>query len=462
VPRVFEEGDQPPYYFIAMEYVEGENLSDVIHRGASQPVDAVRIASSLCRFLQTAHAFVTTIDGRTSSSLVHGDLKPRNVRLTANGDIKVLDFGIAKALSLSRKVARNDFGSMPYLSPERLESTEVDRHADLWALGVIFYELLVGGPLFQAVDTRRLEQQIRAGYSRRPLPSSCPLPLQAIVARLLAPEISDRYSSAATVLADLQLVEAGKPPQALALGFPARVDEAPTRRTRPAVAEGDTEATRPTRPATPPSTTTGLPGATVPRGAPRAASKRSHRLRAFLILAALLLVCNELAIGFKARRAAADATTRDLDGLEDVWTRYHALSRRSYLRMGVAPLERTLEDRVGVLSDQVIANYRSPLPTVRERQWRTAQKNLQQALVLEPDNRMLRAALRYSEGHLHRIDGKRRSSGATARRRASISREAVAAFREAAELRRDWPDPSWVWRAPSSTDSRTSIVAPTR
>jgi eukaryotic-like serine/threonine-protein kinase len=442
VPRVFEEGDQPPYYFIAMEYVEGENLSDVIHRGASKPADAVRIASALCQFLQTAHSFVTTIDGRTSSSLVHGDLKPRNVRLTANGDIKVLDFGIAKALSLSRKVTRNDFGSMPYLSPERLESTEVDRHADLWALGVIVYELLVGAPLFQAVDTRRLEQQIRAGYSRRPLPSSCPIPLQAIVARLLAAGISDRYPSAATVLADLQLVEAGKPPQALALGFPARVDEAPTRRTRPAVPEGDTEATRPTKPAAPQSTTTtALAGATAARGTPRSASKRSHRLRAFLMLAALLLVCNELAVGFKARRASADATTRDLDGLEDVWARYQVLSRRSYLRMGVAPLERTLEDRVGVLSDQVIANYRSPMPTVRERQWRTAQKNLQQALVLEPNNRMLRAALRYSEGHLHRIDGEaeklRRHSAAASQH----FTEAVAAFREAAELRRDWPDP---------------------
>ena len=159
------------------------------------------------------------------------------------------------------------------------------------------------------------------------------------------------------------------------------------------------------------------------------------------MLAALLLVCNELAVGFNARRAAADATTRDLDGLEDVWARYQALSRRSYLRMGVAPLERALEDRVGVLSDQVIANYRSPMPTVRERQWRTAQKNLQQALVLEPNNRMLRAALRYSEGHLHRIDGEAEKLRRHAAAASQHFTEAVAAFREAAELRRDWPDP---------------------
>jgi len=438
VPRVFEEGDQPPYYFIAMEYVEGENLSDLIHRGPSTPSDVVRIALALCRFLQTAHSFVTTIDGRTSSSLVHGDLKPRNVRLTADGEIKILDFGIAKALSLSRKVTRNDFGSMPYLSPERLQSTEVDRHADLWALGVIVYELLTGTTLFHAADTRRLEQQIRGGYARRPLPPSTPIALQAIVGRLLAPALSDRYPSAATVLADLQLVESGKPPQAQALGFPARADEPPTRRTHVVVPDGEADATRPTKPAS--SQPASAPPAPV-RAAPHAPVKRPHRVRTALMIVALLLVWNEFAVGVKARRAAADATTRDLDGLEEVWTRYEALSRRSYLHMGVAPLERTLEARVGVLADQVIANYRSPMPTVRERQWRTAQKNLQQALGLVPDDRMLRAALRYSEGHLHRIDGE-----AEKLRRHTVAAsqqftEAVAAFREAAELRRDWPDP---------------------
>jgi len=201
VPRVYEEGDQPPYYFIAMEYVQGENLSDVISRGPAAPLEATRIVSALCRFLDTAHRFKTAIDGREFWSLVHGDLKPRNVRLSDSGDIKVLDFGIAKALSLSRKVTRNDFGSMPYLSPERLESTEVDAGADLWALGVILYELLSGTPPFHAVDTRRLEQQIRAGYPRRPLPSTCPIAIQAIVSRLLAPQPDERYESAAAVLA---------------------------------------------------------------------------------------------------------------------------------------------------------------------------------------------------------------------------------------------------------------------
>jgi serine/threonine protein kinase len=454
VPRVYEDGDQPPYYFIAMEYVHGENLSDVIARGPATPAEAVRIASALGRFLDTAHSFKTAIDGREFWSLVHGDLKPRNVRLDENGDIKVLDFGIAKALSLSRKVTRNDFGSMPYLSPERLDSTEVDAQADLWALGVILYEMLSGTPPFQAVDTRRLEQQIRAGYPRRPLPASCPVALQAIVARMLAADLAGRYESAAAVLADLQRFRQGETPIAETQGFPDRLDEARTRRTHPAI-DDDAEKTRRTRSAgesggtmeAPPPEASAAP-AVVASPAPAAKgaaippkSARSHPVRTLLLLAALLLACNEVAVGFKASRIGATVATRDLDSMDDMWAQYDELSRHSYLRLGIVQLEDVLSLRVQALSEQVMANYRSTLPTVRERQWRVAQKNLQRALVFSPRNQSLKASLRYCEGHLHRIDGeaeKLRRRGAAARQEFT---EAVSAFREAAELRRDWPDP---------------------
>jgi serine/threonine protein kinase len=445
VPRVFEEGDHPPYYFIAMEYVHGENLSELIARGPAAPADAVRIASALCRFLEAAHQFSTTLEGKASVSLVHGDLKPRNVRLAETGEIKVLDFGIAKALSLSRKVTRNDFGSMPYLSPERLDSTEVDVHADLWALGVILYELVTGTLPFNAVDTRRLEQQIRAGYLRRPLPATTPAGLQAIVSRLLAPSIDDRYESAAAVLKDLEIFTAGQTPEAETKGFPARLEEAPTRRTH----RGDLidlEATRRTDRSAASAATQTNPArgraASVPAPAPKPAqTARRHRLRTVLVVLALLLIVNEFGVAFQARRVGASVVTRDLESLTDVWPEYQRLSARSYLRFGVARLERVLAIRVSALTGEVIANYRDPRPTVRERQWRSAQKHLQQALVLAPGNNALRAALRYCEGHLHRIDGEAEKS----RRQTAVANQhftqSVAAFREAAELRRDWPDP---------------------
>ncbi len=447
VPRVYEEGDQPPYYFIAMEYVNGENLSDVIARGPVEPIEAVRIASELGRFLQTAHGFKTTIDGRDNWALVHGDLKPRNVRLAENGEIKVLDFGIAKALSLSRKVTRNDFGSMPYLSPERLDSTEVDAHADLWALGVILYELLSGSAPFQATDTRRLEQQIRIGYCCRPLSADCPKPLQAIVARLLAPSVADRYDSAEAVRGDLDLVSGAQTTAAETLGFPDRANDEATRRTlRPS--EQDPDRTRRTLVE---GADEALPGvacqaaaASSPQPPPAAPARkvpRSHPIRTLLLVAALVLTLNEIGVGFRAGRVAAKAATRDLDSMDDVWTQYDALSRHSYLRVGVARLEETMAARAGALAEQVIANYRSPDPTVRERQWLEARENLRRALVLRPRDRSLKAALRYCEGHLHRIDGEADDSRhQTAAARQQFT-EAVAAFREAAELRRGWPDP---------------------
>src|SRR5207247_5228982 len=102
-------------------------LSEVITGGPLPPERAVGIAIQLCDFLEAAHGFEATIDGRNLRSLLHGDLKPRNIRVLTDDQIKILDFGIAKALSLSRKVTRNDFGSVASLSPERLESGAINR-----------------------------------------------------------------------------------------------------------------------------------------------------------------------------------------------------------------------------------------------------------------------------------------------------------------------------------------------
>jgi hypothetical protein len=439
VPKVYEDGELPPYYFIAMEFVQGDDLSSVIARGPLNVPDALSVAGRLCQFLEAAHALETTIDGVPFRSLVHGDLKPGNVRLTASGDLKVLDFGIAKALSLSRKVTRNEFGSIPYMSPERLDSDvqEVGRPADLWALGVILYELLSGAAPFRGSDTRRLEQQIRGGYHRRPLPPAVPLGLRAITARLLAPSSDVRYESAAMVREDLEAFSAGRPTVAETQGFPGQADEPATRRTRSEPPADD--ATRRTTPEPADNHAARAAVQTVPAPARRARSLPS--LRDVLLLAALVIVGNEVAVGFSARRLAAAVSTRDLEGIGTLWSDYARLSGRSFLRVGVVGLERSLRVRVQELSEGVMANYRSPLPTVRERQWRAARLDLQQALTLAPDDRRLKADLRYCEGHLHRIDGeaaKVRSQRAAASQHFT---DAVAAFREAAELRPAWPDP---------------------
>ena len=157
VPVLYEYGTEGGYFYIAMEYLDGRNLSEVLAGGALSPKRAIGIAIQLCHFLEAAHGFESTIDGRHLRSLLHGDLKPRNIRLLWPDKVKILDFGIAKALSLSRKVTRNDFGSLAYLSPERIESGgEMDATDGFWALGVMLYEMVRGAQPFSAPDTRRL------------------------------------------------------------------------------------------------------------------------------------------------------------------------------------------------------------------------------------------------------------------------------------------------------------------
>ena len=446
VPAVYEQGTEYGYFYIAMEYLEGQNLSELIMEGSLPSDRAVIIAVQLCDFLETAHQFEATIEGRPLRSLLHGDLKPRNIRVLDADQIKVLDFGIAKALSVSRKVTRNDFGSIAYLSPERLESGDIDAHADFWAVGVLLYEMVAGGQPFQAPDTRRLEQRIRSRQPPAPLDAACPPALQAIVAKLLAGNRTDRYSSARAIRADLECLEAGRETQAEREGWITRTqDEPATRLTRPP-SSADEEATRRTLQSVGEART--APSAASERngpGAPPQVTKRSIRsgtrfMRAALLLSAILVVAHELWIAVRAEQLKAEVATLELDRVGDVWNQYDALKSGS-LRIGLIALERALTNKTSTLADRVIGNYLTPLPTVRETQWRMAREALTHALAVTPNDRQLRGALRYCDAHLHRINGEARKARKQAVEAQREFTDAVAAFREAAQLRPNWPDP---------------------
>ena len=469
VPAVYGYGidEDSGYFYVAMEYVDGENLSEVIAHGALPPDRAADIARDLARFLEDAHDFEAVVNGRNLQSLLHLDLKPRNVRITSSKKVKVLDFGTAKALSLSRKVTRNDFGSVAYLSPERLETGEVDAGADLWALGVVLYEMLRGTPPFQAADTRRLERLI---LSRRPPPSldgQCPTGLAAIAARLLDPRQAERYATAREIRADLERFRSGVRPIAEELGWPGRAfaddatrrtsddatrrttDDA-THRTVGVATTADEEKTRRTQPARPavvmppplpPRTPT--PASPTPAvGGPKPVRTRRYRVfRAVLLFMALGLIANEFSIGSEANRRSTAAATLDFNDLPAAWEQYRNLVDRSHLQFGTHGLREGLIDRTEVLADRVMANYRTPSPTVREAQWIAARDALALALANAGDDRTLRAALRVCQGHLHRINGeaqKARNEGDGGQEELT---EAVVAFREAAELRSEWRDP---------------------
>ena len=445
VPAVYEHGTEWGYFYIAMEYLEGLNLSEVIAAGPFNSERAARIGVQLCQFLEAAHGFEVTIDGRALRSLLHGDLKPRNIRVTWGDRVKILDFGIAKALSLSRKVTRNDFGSIAYLSPERLESGEIDPHSDFWAVGVLLYEMVSGGLPFQAPDTRLLDQRIQSRQPPASLAGRCSPGMAAVIGKLLAGRPEDRYPTAVAIREDLERVIAGTETQAEHEGWLTRAtDEAPTRRTRSPESVED-EVTRRTREPRAAHETTAAQRNILfapPRTAPPVHGtniSRRPRLRTVLLALALAIAINEIRVAAVARRLAAGVPTRELDGLAEVWDQYEALSRRS-LKIGVIGLEQALSRQTGMLGDRVIANYRTALPSVRETQWRLARQALAHAVSASP-SAQLKASLRYCDGHLHRIDGEaRKARGRTVEAQQEFT-DAVTAFREAAELRPNWPDP---------------------
>lgn len=431
VPAVFEHNNDEAGYFVAMEYLDGENLATRIARGPLSTDETVRIGIELCLFLEEAHRFAVVMGSREFRSLVHGDLTPRNVRITSSGAVKVLDFGIAKGLSLSRKATRNDFGTLWYLSPERLESGVVDVHADLWAVGVILYEMVRAVRPFQAEDTRRLERLIVSRQKPPSLGGLCPAALEAVIAKLLAASPGERYGTAEAIREDLERFKAGQPTLAEQEGWPGRTPVEPeTRRTPHPASEGRARAENEEK---------------TRRTSPPKSSRIGLYLQRFgiaaLLIVGLIVLWTDIHVGQDASEAAASASTLDIDELGEAWDRYEELTRRAYFPVATAHLADSLLGRTTELAERVMANYREPVPTVRETQWLEARDALERALVARPNDRQLKAALRYAEGHLHRINGEAHRSRREMNAAQKDLTEAVIAFREAAQLRPEWPDP---------------------
>jgi serine/threonine protein kinase len=206
VPEVLDHGPIDPYYAIAMELVTGQPLTSLIRAGRIPADRAATIAGGICHFLIAAHEFTTDIDDRARSILVHGDLKPAHILLLADGSIRVLDFGIAKALAARNAATTNLWSSVDYASPERLESGRVTEHVDFWALGVMLFEMVSGRRPYSHYehDRSRLETAIRMQEPRLRVPHDLDPRLTAVIEKLLATQIENRYHSARQIAADLQ------------------------------------------------------------------------------------------------------------------------------------------------------------------------------------------------------------------------------------------------------------------
>ena len=438
VATVHEYGESERFFFISMEHVEGDDLSTILQAGPLPPDRAIAIGIAVCSLLVTAHGLELTVDGEPHHGVIHGDLKPKNIRIAADGCVKVLDFGIAKALSLTRKLTRNDFGSVAYASPERLETGQVDIHSDLWAVGVVLYELLVGRQPYGEVNTRRLEAVIRARQLPPPLPASCPPALQRVVARALAPALDQRYPSAADFKADLVALSENRPTIADLQPLPHDPDA--TRRTLviPSVPAPDADATRRT------SVSSSAPAAAAPSGSGAPGSRKKHLFRrpfrvAILVLL-LIVALREMSAINAAAALRATLPLKERGDMDAVWSEFQALGDRSPLGIGVAGLREPFKDRLVEFADRILNSYRSDVTTLRERDWEDARRYLVRALsVGGDDDDLVRARLRYSEGHLHRINGDARARRPQEAR--AFYNDAVVAFEDAARLNTQWPDP---------------------
>jgi hypothetical protein len=211
VIEIYEYGQLDGFFFVSMQYIEGRTVAEILKQeGRIEPARAAQFAVEILSQLDKLHSFQATIDGQRRS-VVHGDIKPSNIQIGANDEVRLLDFGIAKALTFTHSRTHLGLGSPSYCSPERLSRGQVDRHADLWAVGVTLYEMVSGVPPYQAQDTRKLEALIQSRRPPRALPESCPDAMTAILHKALAGDLHQRYVSASAFQNDVTLFLQNRP-----------------------------------------------------------------------------------------------------------------------------------------------------------------------------------------------------------------------------------------------------------
>ncbi|MBU1670739.1 MAG: Stk1 family PASTA domain-containing Ser/Thr kinase [Actinobacteria bacterium] len=205
IVNVYDWGIEEGTYYLVMEFVEGRDLKDIIvHGGALMPERAVEISISICGALDAAAA----------AGIVHRDIKPQNIIVTFDNQIKVMDFGIARTAGGSAMTQTGTImGTAQYISPEQAQGRAADPRSDLYSLGVVLYEMLTGKVPFDG------ENPVSIAYKHvreDPLPPSMVNPdvspeLEAVVMKAMAKNPQNRYQSAREMKSDLERLLEGGP-----------------------------------------------------------------------------------------------------------------------------------------------------------------------------------------------------------------------------------------------------------
>jgi len=210
IAQVFDLGRVGGSYYIALEHVHGRDLRALYDRcregGEPMPVaQACFIVMQMCEGLDYAHNRKN--DGGEELGLVHRDVSPQNVLVSFEGEVKVIDFGIAKAAGrCSRTQAGILKGKFAYMSPEQVRGHEIDRRSDVFSTGIVLYEMLTGRRLFIGESDFSTLEKVRKAKIDSPslVNENVPEELSRIVLKSLARETEDRYESAMELHDDLQ------------------------------------------------------------------------------------------------------------------------------------------------------------------------------------------------------------------------------------------------------------------
>jgi serine/threonine-protein kinase len=191
-----ESGGSP---FIAMEYLEGESLEKLVARKAALPLGA-----KVGYVVQTARA----LDFAHRRSVIHRDIKPANIVVTGDGVVKVVDFGIARIADTSKTQTGAMLGTLAYMAPEQLRGQYADAQGDIWALGVVLYELLAYQRPFTGDNHAAVLLSILQNEPPpiRQIVPECPVALENILSRALRKDHRERYSTMAAFLKDLEKI----------------------------------------------------------------------------------------------------------------------------------------------------------------------------------------------------------------------------------------------------------------
>jgi len=203
IVNIYDWGRDDDTYYIIMEYVRGTDLKALVEqRGPIDPLKAAEYASQVCAALSVAHGY----------DIIHRDIKPHNIVLTPDGQIKVMDFGIARMGNTQLTQTGSVLGTAHYVSPEQAQGQTLGPASDLYSLGVVLYEITTGKLPFEGDSpvSVALKHVNEDAVPPREVNPNIPQSLEAVILRAMSKDPSQRYTSAEDMRQDLQRVASGR------------------------------------------------------------------------------------------------------------------------------------------------------------------------------------------------------------------------------------------------------------